>query len=602
MAELIDAALAELGVRRMLLAIHDVSFPAEPDEDTGRGAPSTAAATRLLGFARELGFTGLQLGPQGQTSRDNPSPYDSTIFSRHLGSIALRSLRPGGQFAGLVSEATLTTAVLDAPGGPAQHARAHDVMHRILDEAYANLRAGARPDLAAELASYRAANDAWLERDALYFATSREHGGRSFQDWPALDARLWNPAPGDEALATARVRELVSRHAEAIDRHAFGQLLAHAEHDRVRALCGELGLLLYGDLQVGYSEADKWSYGAAFLAGYVMGAPPSRTNPDGQPWNYPVLDPDQLAGAARELVRARIDKALAEYDGLRIDHPHGLVCPWVYRSDTDDPGRAVREGARLFESPDLPDHPRLARFAIARPDQLDRSVPRYADGWVTDLTEDQVTRYAVLFETIAEAATRHGRSRTDLSCEVLSTLPLPLRRVLERYGLGRWRVAQKANLDDPNDVYRTENARREDWVMLGNHDTAPVFALIRGWSPETRAKWIAHLTRRLSLDPAFARTLATSDGHLATAMLAELFASESENVSIFFADLFGMEERFNAPGTISDENWRVRLPHDFDVRYARGVESGAVLDVRLALALALEACGSTSGLAASLRR
>src|SRR4051812_22865026 len=68
----------------MLLAIHDASFPADPDEDTGRGGPATRAAARLLAYARSLGFTGIQLGPQGQTARDNPSPYDGTIFSRRI--------------------------------------------------------------------------------------------------------------------------------------------------------------------------------------------------------------------------------------------------------------------------------------------------------------------------------------------------------------------------------------------------------------------------------------------------------------------------------------------------------------------------------------
>ena len=42
------AALAELGVKRFLLAIHDVSFPSDPDEDIGRGAPTTRAAARLF--------------------------------------------------------------------------------------------------------------------------------------------------------------------------------------------------------------------------------------------------------------------------------------------------------------------------------------------------------------------------------------------------------------------------------------------------------------------------------------------------------------------------------------------------------------------------
>lgn len=600
MSSLIDAALEELGVKRLLLAIHDVSFPSEADEDIGRGSPSTRGAERLFAFARELGFSGIQLGPQGQTSRANPSPYDGTIFSRHIGSIAVRSLRPTGPFAGLVSDATLAAAVLEAPGGPAQHGRAYDISHALVEEAHASLRSGARLDIATAVAAFRSDHASWLDRDALFMAMSATRGGASLKSWPERDARLWNPRTGDEERSADRIRELEAEHADAIDRYALGQLLAHEEHAHVRTTCAAHDLVLYGDFQVGYSEADMWAHAAAFLGGYAMGAPPSRTNPAGQPWNYPVLDPDQLGGRARALLVARVDKAFSEYDSLRLDHPHGLICPWVYRTDTPDPGQAVVDGGRLFESPDLPDHPALARFAIARPEQLERTSSRYGDGWVRSLDEDQVTRYAALIETIGQAAVRHGRSRDDLSCEVLSTMPLPLFRVLERFHLGRWRVTQKADLENPNDVYRSENAESVDWVMLGNHDTAPVFALVKSWRDHKRAQWISHLTGRLSLAAETARSLATSPGRLATAMLAELFASAAENVSIFFGDLFGIEERFNVPGLVSEENWRLRLPADFEEHYARGLASEAVLDIPRALALALDARGSTSGLAARL--
>ncbi|WP_304503324.1 hypothetical protein [Corallococcus soli] len=149
---------------------------------------------------------------------------------------------------------------------------------------------------------------------------------------------------------------------------------------------------------------------------------------------------------------------LSEYDGLRIDHPHGLVCPWVYRAGQADPLRAVQGGARLFSSPDLPDHPELARYAIVAPEQLDRARARHADGWVKSLTPEQVGRYARLFDTVVRAARERGRAREDVLCEVLSTLPFELSQVMARDGLGRFRVTQKADLDNPADVYRSENA------------------------------------------------------------------------------------------------------------------------------------------------
>src|SRR5690606_39592624 len=71
-------------------------------------------------------------------------------------------------------------------------------------------------------------------------------------------------------------------------------------------------------------------------------APPSRTNPEGQPWGYPVLDPAQLRnadgglGAALRLIDARARKYFAAYQRIRVDHPHGLVCPWVYVARSEE--------------------------------------------------------------------------------------------------------------------------------------------------------------------------------------------------------------------------------------------------------------------------
>jgi len=612
--------LEQLGVRRLLLAIHDVSFPSDPDEDLGRGSPATKAAARLMAYAKELGFTGLQLGPQGQTSRDNPSPYDAMIFSRSLSTIGVEAYR------GLVDDETITGALFVESA--VAHVHAFDASHALVAAAHAAIFTD---EQRAELAAFQQQHARWLAGDALYTTLATTHGGAAHRDWPSEERDVWaehspldryaasklvsvvaaldemvTPSAATSAAtlreklvaqldalklgepeACARAAELADHHAVAIERYAFGQLLAHREHARVRTIAAELGLALYGDLAVGYADADAWAYSTAFLRGYRMGAPPSRTNPMGQPWGYPVLDPDQAHGRSGALVAARADKAFAEYGGLRIDHPHGIICPWVYKTETGDDGQAVRDGARLFESPDLPDHPDLVKFARVLAEQLDRSLPRYADGWVKKLEDFQVTAYARTLEMLVTAARDHARSAEDLSCEVLSTMPRPLGAVLAKYGLGRWRVAQKANLDDAGDVYRMENAQPNDWVMLGNHDTAPIFALIKMWSPTQREAWARHLAVRLALpDP----TKLEHDGFVANAMLAELLASRAENVSIFFADLFGYEQRFNVPGVIDNTaNWSLRLPPDFDRLHRERLERGAALDLHLACELALNA-------------
>jgi hypothetical protein len=88
----IAEALRILGIRRLLLGMHDPAFPGAADEQVGRGSPYGTGSRKLLHFARSLGFTGIQFGPQGMTSPINASPYDSTLFSRNPLSLSLAPL------------------------------------------------------------------------------------------------------------------------------------------------------------------------------------------------------------------------------------------------------------------------------------------------------------------------------------------------------------------------------------------------------------------------------------------------------------------------------------------------------------------------------
>ena len=590
--ELVRAALDALGIRRLALAVHDAALPGDPRDDLGRGAPLSAGGLAFLRFAADLGFHAVQLGPQGETTEHDQSPYDATIFSRSTLSLALVPLEEAGH----VAAHTLREAVARRPAGALDrvaHRHAHAVAREVVDEAFARYQAAPPAELAASLREFAARHREWLDRDALYAALSVEHGDADWLRWPEEDRRLWERIPGAESAQAARRAELATRQARVMERYRFGQWLAHQQHEALRREARRLDLLLYGDLQIGVSHQDVWSWGELFLSGWRMGAPPSRTNPEGQPWSYGVLDPAQYAGPALAFAQRRVGKMLEEFDGLRIDHPHGLIDPWVYRAAQPDPQLAVQRGARLFSSPDLPD---LASFAVARSEQLDRTLQRYSDGWVRSLSEEQVIHYATLFDAVIEAARAHGRAVDNLLCEVLSTQPYPVERVLARHGLGRFRVTQKVVLGDPADVYRSENASPADWIMAGTHDTEPIWHVAERWvATRSAAAHAAYLARRLLPDERgradWVERVAREPARLALAKLAELFVGPARNVMVLFTDLLGMREVYNRPGTVSEENWSLRVPPQFEARYAAARRSGAALDLPRVLAMAMRAKG-----------
>jgi hypothetical protein len=322
---------------------------------------------------------------------------------------------------------------------------------------------------------------------------------------------------------------------------------------------------------------------------------PEKVYADGSaPARWPVEAPEAEPGPVLRFLDARFLRAFGGYDALRVDHPHGLVCPWVYRADAHDPHRAVREGARLLSSPDLEDHPVLAEWSIPSPEQIDLRRDRWAEGRVGQLSDEQVLRYGVLLERALLAAQASTGSRQRLVCEVLSTMPHPLQRVMSRHGMGRFRITHKASLTDPFDVYRAENARAEDWVMLTTQDTPPIWQVMSGWrrTGEIRER-AAHVAARLAPSDrrrdALEREMLHDPQALATGMLAELLASEARHVLVFFTDLLGIEEPYNRPGVQDARNWTLRAP-----RLGVPGSPPPPLDIPRACALALRARGLAS--------
>jgi 4-alpha-glucanotransferase len=615
---LIEAARARLGIEHLVLTVHDASFPSRDSEDIGRGSPYSHGAADLLEFAADLGFNGLQLGPQGKTNDHDPSPYNGSLFARSHQSLDVAALRSDPSTGGLVAENVLEQMVEQRPPGArelAAHGHVFRVLSRFADEAYRTFRRDAKwfPELSESFQEFCHHERGWLESDGVYEALSEMHGSDYFPHWDPsgryteLDRRLYRPGAGKQHAARDRLATLRHTASSVLDRNAFTQFLLERQHRTLRDTAERVGMRLWADMHIGCSARDLWRWGDVFLKGYSCGAPPSRTNPDGQAWGFPVLDPAQIFvqrpgraprhGPAAQWLRARVSHLLDDFDGLRIDHPHGLVCPWVYRSDHPDPARAVREGARLRSSPSSAAHRELGRFAIAQTSDLapgsEQPLP-YADAWVRTLSEAQVGRYAALMEIIVAQMKEHHREPHDLATEVLSTCPYPLARVLERYGLGRFRVVQKANPDDLRDPYRSQTASERDWIMLGTHDTPPIWrvaadfrdpALVQGWS--------RYLALRLAPDdaerPALEARLASDRDALVHALFADLFVGPARHVSLFFPDLFGMRDVYNKPGTTGEANWRLRVPADFATRYEARRAAGQALDLPAALGTALRA-------------
>jgi len=601
---LIKDALSMLQIKHLSLGIFDQSLPSFPEEEIGWGSPYSDGGVDFLLFAHNIGINTIQFGPQGKTSRSDISPYNSTIFSNNPLSLSLSRLSRQYPWLFTPDEAMILAEKCSGFRHRVNKDSAWMAIDNLHSIIYKRYRERDKNDLKPKVNHFlqqMAQNPVnWFERDSFFQALTHHYNSDDWRQWERIDQNLFFSPNEELERINARKKKIHTDMESVFEVYALSQFLLQEQHQQFRELSRHYGIKIYGDLQIGFSHQDVWAWRSLFLPGYLMGAPPSRSNPEGQPWGYPVLNPalfftsNGQTGPALKLVEARIDKMFSRFDGIRIDHPHGLVCPWVYDGNSDDAFAAVQNGARLYSSPDLPDHPLLQNYALVKREQLnsDPSYPRYGDHWVKYLTPEQIDRYATVIDVILERAKTVGASKSDILCEVLSTWPLPLKEVMLKRGLGRFCVTQKADPDDPDDIYRRENTSAQDWIMVGNHDTKPIWRLAiekqgTTWYKARASLLASQLSQSQQQKESLLNEMLENPNKFCEAMFCELFLGPAQHVFVFFTDLLGIKEIYNKPGITNSENWSIRIPPDYYHRYMVQSKNGEAFHIPRTLAKAL---------------
>ncbi|HET9452434.1 MAG TPA: 4-alpha-glucanotransferase, partial [Aggregicoccus sp.] len=139
-----------------------------------------------------------------------------------------------------------------------------------------------------------------------------------------------------------------------------------------------------------------------------------------------------------------------------------------------------------------------------------------------------------------------------------------------------------------------------------------IWRLAQAWcksgAAQTQARYLAErlLPEREGRED-FARELSEDPGALVQAKLADLFACPAQHVMVFFADLLGLTDVYNVPGTVGAHNWSLRVAPDFAAAYRQRLAHARALDLPRALVLALRARGPAfaaahAGLISALER
>ncbi|MBD5401906.1 4-alpha-glucanotransferase [bacterium] len=568
-------ALKTLGKKNFVFIMHNGSFPAIDSENTGFGTVNSNGGKKFLDYAAGL-FDAIQMGPAGKTKSSDSSPYTGTIFSNNPLFIDLKELTTDKWFH-ILSEETFNNIVENNPNkGKNKTSYSYITKQQALalSEAYDNFIKLNNQTLNKEFEAYKRENDSWLDKDSLYEALTIEHGTDYWPNWKnKTDKNLFNPKSYEEKIEYGkRINEISKKYQKEIDEYKFIQFVLNKQNIETKKLADSKNIKMIADRQVAFSDRDTWAYQSLFLEGWCLGCPPDYFSKDGQAWGFPVIDPEKMynsdgsLGEAGILMKNLYKKMFRENPGgVRIDHIVGLIDPWVYKSGKKP---IPEQGAgRLYSSPE---HPELAKYAIAKIEDLDETLTADKEKRVKSLTDEQIKLYGRLIEKIViAAAEEEGLTKDSIVCEDLGTLTNPVATVMKKYELLGMKLTQFTVPTEDDDPYRCKNISNKCWAMIGTHDNQPVSV----WAKSMINTHEGYLHVKNLVEDLFAEeqdkdaiiVKMTNDMEfLKETKLVELFANHAENIQIFFTDFFNMTQTYNTPGTSGDKNWSLRLPNNFE--------------------------------------
>lgn len=598
----VQEALKVLDKKNLALIIHGSSFPAIEDEDTGFGSANSNGGKALIDFASGI-FNMIQLGPAGKTKSNDASPYTSTIFSNNPLFIDLKELTTD-KWHNILSEATFNEIVANNPCKGINYTAyryIYNEQEHALKEAYENFKKLKSNKIHKEFEIYKKENKCWLDSDALYEALTAEYENDYYPLWKSkIDKNLFNPKSIEQKLEYGnRINDLEAKHANEINFYSFCQFIAYTQNEATKEYAKKKGIKMIADRQVAFSDRDCWAYQALFMYGWMLGCPPDYFSKDGQAWGFPVIDPEKLfhadgsLGDGGLLMKALFKKMFKENPGgVRIDHIVGLIDPWVYKSGHKP---KIEEGAgRLYSSPE---HLDLAKFAIPTMQDLDWDIQADKEKRVKTLSDEQIQLYGRLIEHIIIAAAKEeGLDKDGIVCEDLGTLTNPVAAVMEKYGLLGMKLTQFVVPEMAEHPYRGKNIQKRSWAMVGTHDNKPISM----WADSLINTHEGYLHAKNLVEDVYSYAdnkddiivkLTTDADFLVQTKMTELFASEAENIQIFFTDYFGIKDVYNCPGTDSDKNWSLRLPNNFKDIFCEQLKYNKALNLPVVLADAIKARG-----------
>jgi len=514
------------------------------------GIGDTEAMRQAITFCSEQKLGILQVLPINETGDDN-SPYNA------ISSIAIDpayvtltpELVPGLQQETL--EKMFPDSVLtELRHGSVKYRQVKQLKLEALSHAYVEFEAvdlETGTEAAYEFQAFVEDNMGWLPGYTLFRTLLNEYSNNAlWHEWipqhqTLADAEVW--------LATTPDKEELVRYRQFT---AYVQWVAWRQWGDIRAYADEKKVKLIGDIPFGISRysADVWSEHELFDLTWSGGAPPEPffTGGEflrrwGQNWGIPLYDWPMHRAQNYAWWRQRITATGLIFHGFRIDHVLGFFriysFPWMPQQN-DEYAFLSAEEAKLKADGREP-------HFIPRPDETEEdSALNCAEG-------------ESLLKMIQDVA-----GPTAVIAEDLGVVPKYVPPLLEKLGIPGFAIPQFLVDPETREYIPKEEMPELSIATWGTHDHPPLVAwyqeLTRRWrGPDGHDAWLdlQRLMRFLGENEHEPPVFLTDK--LQEAFMRSLLESKSCWTVFVISDIFGIDMRFNAPGTATDDNWSQRL-------------------------------------------
>lgn len=687
-----------LGIDHVDLIAHTPSLPSDPKEDTGIGVLSKNQGTkRFIDFAYENGIDGVVIEPSGIIGGPLYSPYDSTSFSKKtvVDVKALSEDKWGKLLSPEVAAEIVARKPKDAPKNRVTYEYSLGAQSEALKMAYENFKIKLEENnpqvkkLAKEFETYKKNNDFWLEKDSLYSVLAEINKDGYYMNWGnKLHQVLFDKTDTTYTAKEkqAEIAAVKAEHKDEINYYKFCQFVVDKQQNELADYAtnvaknhekeelsvlsdalhrGDINITTYkniteamqrnkkgvniiADRPIGFSAIDIWGQPDIFTTDEFMGSMPTDYSPLGQPWNFRFIKRDKMfnedgsIGEGGKYLKELFLKTFRDNPGgVRIDHIHGLIDPWVYKQDgegtkngyrymfrellngplaelrkcgiTEEKIIGIKDPIEAILNPDSNHRQQLAAkggidfnwakwYVDSHRGEIEAAYSKTMTDIVLKAAEQAVKERAQVQGKELSPSELHKEVRGLIICEDAGFTTVPIRWAMYDLDLTGMRLAKYANPLDHTQKYRecNPNEQRNYWTV-GTHDDTPFINQVEEYNQKgSRDDHANYIAGEMGMDSSPLKDrfqpwkfIKAKFGRM---FLADWNPSTPNNILVHWPDLLGINVRYNTPGSENPaENWTARIPNErsFDEKYYNEtLPSGQGVSVTESLKIAMEGMGN----------